>query len=178
MNRQRVDCLRLPGFAKPLSRHFCEKVADTLSLETEWSEIGHCKSRIIAERLVINATQFLRALFKRPPRSYNPVRRCVGLLKGAIVPQSSRINSAFILVKWCPFSSIKGAVIVVKWCLTGTKTRCSKWQRTIIEPRWKVLYNTHSKFTFINIHRSVLNLEENLVLIDAGASLDALSITG
>ena len=46
MNRQRVDCLRLPGFAKPLSRHICEKVADTLSLETEWSEIGHCKSRI------------------------------------------------------------------------------------------------------------------------------------
>ena len=35
MNRQRVDCLRLPGFAKPLSRHICEKVADTLSLETE-----------------------------------------------------------------------------------------------------------------------------------------------
>ena len=24
-----------PGFAKPLSRHFCEKVTDTLSLETE-----------------------------------------------------------------------------------------------------------------------------------------------
>ena len=35
MNRQRVDCLRLPSFAKPLSRHFCEKVADTLRLETE-----------------------------------------------------------------------------------------------------------------------------------------------
>ena len=63
--------------------------------------------QIADHRLVINATQFLRALFKRPPRSYNPVRRCVGLLKGAIVPLSSRINSAFTLVKWCPFSCIK-----------------------------------------------------------------------
>ena len=32
------------------------------------------------------------------------------------------------------------------------------------------------KFTFMNIYWSVLNLEENLVLIDAGASLNVSSI--
>ena len=65
-------------------------------------------------RLVINATQFLRALFECPPRSYNPVGGYVGLLKGVIVPLSLRINGTFIVLKWCPFSCIKGAVIVVK----------------------------------------------------------------
>ena len=35
VTRQRVDCLRLPVFAKLLSRHFFVKVADTLSLEIE-----------------------------------------------------------------------------------------------------------------------------------------------
>ena len=57
-------------------------------------------------RLVINATQVLRALFERPLRSYNPVRDYAGLLKGVIV-------HVFVL-KWCPFSFIKGAVIMVK----------------------------------------------------------------
>ena len=35
MTRQRVDCIRFPGSAKPLPRYFCVNVADTLSLETE-----------------------------------------------------------------------------------------------------------------------------------------------
>ena len=35
MTRQRVDCLRLPVFAKPRSQHFSVKVADTLSLEID-----------------------------------------------------------------------------------------------------------------------------------------------
>ena len=51
MTRQRVDCLRLPVFAKLLSRHFSVKVADTLSLEIDWSEIGQCKSHIADSRL-------------------------------------------------------------------------------------------------------------------------------
>ena len=122
MTRQRVDWVRLPGFAKALSRHFCVKVADTLSLETEGLVSVNRALQIADYRLVINATQFLRTLFKRPPRSYNPVRLVRWLLKGVIVPLSSRINGAFIVLKWCPFSCIKGAVTVVKWCLTATKT--------------------------------------------------------
>ena len=122
ITRQRVDCLRLPSFAKPLSRHFCVKVAFTLSLEqSEVKLVSVNRALQIADyRLVINSTQLLRALFERPPRSYNPVRGYVGLLKGVILP--SRINAAFIVLKWCPFSYIKGSVIVVKRCLTGTKT--------------------------------------------------------
>ena len=89
-------------------------------------------------RLVTNATQFLRPLFECPPRSCNPVGGYVGFLKGVIVPLSSRINGAYIVLKWCPFSCIKGAVIVVKCCLTGTKTPRWKWQRTIIAPRCTV----------------------------------------
>ena len=51
VTRQRVDFLRLPVFAKLLSRHFSVKVADTLSLEIDWSEIGQCKSHIADSRL-------------------------------------------------------------------------------------------------------------------------------
>ena len=155
MTRQRVDWVRLPGFAKALSRHFCVKVADTLSLETEWLVSVNRALQIADYRLVINATQFLRTLFKRPPRSYNPVRLVRWLLKGVIVPLSSRINGAFIVLKWCPFSCEKGAVIVVKWCLTATNTRRSKWQRTIIEPRCMVMYITHLQWNLcINSSRS------------------------
>ena len=50
VTRQRVDCLRLPVFAK-LLRHFSVKVANTLSLEIEWSEIGQCESHIADSRL-------------------------------------------------------------------------------------------------------------------------------
>ena len=105
-------------------------------------------------RLVINATQVLRALFERPLRSYNPVRDYAGLLKGVIV-------HVFVL-KWCLFSFIKGAVITVKWCLTGTKTRCSKWQRTYAKDHTigkRVFEITASLLSFCQIFQKQAFLE-------------------
>ena len=92
--------------------------------------------------------------------------------KGVIVPLSSFLNE---------LSCLTGVFIVLKWC-SRTKARCTKWQRTIIEPPCPVMYRALAIWCVKNyfltlkrcfffyliamkINRQILSLGETLVYV-------------